>query len=138
MTSNLHTPLLCAVGLALVVLTAGSTAAQTAPSVPTTPKAGMGANMMADRQKMMAEMKASEKKLDDLVAAMNQAKGSEKVDRVAALVTEMVAQHREMHTRMMSGGMMMQMPQPAPAATIPVPAAPGTGADDHAVHHPKP
>ena len=138
MTSNLRTPLLCAVGLALVVLTAGSSEAQPAPADQAALKAGMGANMMADRQKMMAAMKASEKKLDDLVAAMNQAKGSEKVDRLAAVVTEMVAQHREMHKRMMSGGMMMQMPQPAPAATIPVPAAPGADADDHAVHHPQP
>jgi hypothetical protein len=138
MTSNLHAPLLCAVGLALVVLTAGSSAAQTAPSGPTNPKTARGANMMADRQKMMADMKASEKKLDDLVAAMNEAKGSEKVDRVAAVVTEMVAQHREMHKRMMSGGMMMEMPKPAPAATTPVPAAPGVPADDHGAHHPKP
>jgi hypothetical protein len=121
-----------------VVVTASGSESQTAPNDQASLKAGMVANMMAYRQKMMADMKASEKKLDDLVAAMNQAKGSEKVDRIAAVVTEMVAQHREMHKRMMSGGMMMQMPQPAPAATTPVPAAPGTTADDHAAHHPTP
>jgi hypothetical protein len=141
MTFNLHKPLMCAVGLALVVVTASSSEAQTAPNDQAALKAGMGGNMMADRQKMMADMKASEKKLDDLVAAMNQAKGSEKVDRVAAVVTEMVAQHREMHKRMMSGGMMMQMPPGQPATTVTTPPAPpttGTSEDDHAAHHPKP
>jgi hypothetical protein len=140
MTFNLRHPLICAVGLALVVLTTSPSEAQTARDDPGAPKAGMGGNMMADRQKMMADMKASQKKLDDLVAAMNQAKGSERVDRLAAAVTELVAQHRAMSMRMMSGGMMMQTPmmQPAPAATTPTPAATGTPEDDHAAHHPKP
>ena len=72
-------------------------------------KQGMAAHMMADHQKMMADMKASQKKLDDLVAAMNQATGDEKVNKLAAVVSELVAQHREMCGRVMSGNMMMPM-----------------------------
>src|SRR4026207_1782286 len=87
-------------------------------------KQGMGAHMMADHQKMMADMKASQKKLDDLVAAMNQATGDAKVDKLAAVVTELVAQHREMCGRMMSGNMMpMSMIQHTPEATAPEPKA---------------
>lgn len=59
-----------------------------------------------DRQKMMAEMQASQKKLDDLVAAMNAATGPEKVDRIAAVVNEMASMHKRMSGMMMQGGMM--------------------------------
>jgi len=100
-------------------------------------KQGMGAHVMADHQKMMADMKASQKKLDDLVAAMNQATGDDKVDTLAAVVTELVAQHRDMCGRMMSGNMMpMSMMQHTPEAAAPAPT--GKPEDDHATHHPKP
>ena len=56
----------------------------------------------ADRGAMMAAMQAEQTKLDDMVAQMNAATGPDKVDRVAAVVTEMVA----MHKRMMQGAMM--------------------------------
>jgi hypothetical protein len=60
----------------------------------------------ADHQAMMARMQAEQKKLDELVAQMNAATGSEKVDRIAAVVTEMAAMHKQMNTMMMQGGMM--------------------------------
>jgi hypothetical protein len=97
---------------------------------PGTPQQGMMAGQM------MGDMQAAQKKLDGLVSAMNGAKGPEKVDRIAALLTELVGQHRQMHTRMMSMGGMMQPTQPAPTAAAPSPGAPA--ADDHAEHHPKP
>ncbi len=49
-------------------------------------------------QKHMAEMDA---KLQTLVADMNKAKGSAKVDRTAAVVTELVAQRSMMQKHMM-------------------------------------
>ena len=138
MTRNLRTPLICTAVLALVVFTARPGQAQTAPNDMAAMKQGMGAQTMADHQKMMADMKASQKKLDDLVAAMNQATGDDKVNRLAAVVTELVAQHREMCGRMMSGAMTMPMSmmQHAPEATTAAPA--GKPEDDHATHHPQP
>jgi len=137
MTRNLRKPLMCAAVLALVVLTARSGQAQAGHNDMAAMKQGMGAHMTADHQKMMADMKASQKRLDDLVAAMNQATGDDKVDKLAAVVTELVAQHREMCGRMMSGNMMpMSMMQHTPEATAPEPT--GKPEDDHATHHPKP
>jgi hypothetical protein len=77
----------------------------------------------ADQQAMMARMQAEQKKLDDLVAQMNAAIGPEKVDRIAAVVTEMAAMHKQMSTMMMQGGMMqmMQMHQGAEAPAPPKP-----------------
>ena len=57
--------------------------------------------MMAEHQKMMADTKAADQKLDGLVTAMNAASGPAKVDAVAAAVTEVVAERKAMH-----GGMM--------------------------------
>jgi hypothetical protein len=71
-----------------------------------TPEQGQG--MM--KQKMMNEMKAADAKLDALVQAMNAAKGAEKTDAIAAVVTALVEQHRSMHGSMMNmTGMMNKM-----------------------------
>jgi hypothetical protein len=71
-------------------------------------RGGMG-QMTAERQKMQADMAAQEKRLDELVTQMNAARGAEKIDKVAAALTELVSQHKAMHRRMMGpGGMMMQ------------------------------
>lgn len=51
---------------------------------------------------MMAQMKASELKLDELVKKMNAAKGPEKVDAIAELLTTLVRDHRAMRESMMS------------------------------------
>ena len=139
MTRNLRKPLMWAAVLALVVVTARPGQAQTAPNDMAAMKQGMGAHMMADHQKMMADMKASQKKLDDLVAAMNQATGDDKVNKLAAVVTEMVAQQREMCERMMmAGSMMMPMSTMQRTRRHAAPAPAGKPEDDHAAHHPKP
>ena len=64
---------------------------------------------------MMANMQAEQKKLDELVAQMNAAKGPDKVDRIAAVVTEMAAMHKRMSSMMMQGGMMQMMHGQTPA-----------------------
>jgi hypothetical protein len=65
---------------------------------------------------MMAEMKAGDARLDALVKEMNAATGDAKVGAVAAVVNELVQQHKTMHGRMGQmhehmmgmGGMMMR------------------------------
>jgi hypothetical protein len=89
---------------------------------------GQGRGMMAERQQMMADMKAMDQKLDDLVAKMTAAKGTERIDAIAAVVKELAAQHTQMRGRMMTmhEGMMKQMMQ--------APAKEGSDAD-HSSHH---
>jgi hypothetical protein len=53
-------------------------------------------NMM----RMMSEMKTADAKLDALVQAMNAAKGAEKTDAIAAVVTALIEGHRSMHGSM--------------------------------------
>ena len=72
------------------------------------PQAGMGADMsarcqamMADHEKMMAELKAADERLDALVSKMNAAPGTEKAVPTAAVVNEMVTQRRTMRDGMM-------------------------------------
>ena len=57
--------------------------------------------MMAEKQKMMADMKAADQRLDGLVATMNTASGAEKIAATAAAVTEKVTQDRTMRDGMM-------------------------------------
>ncbi len=78
------------------------------------PASGMAAKdhaMMAEREKMMADMKAADQRLTDLVTRMNSASGVEKTTATAAVVTEMVAQSRTMRASMMKmqQGMMPHM-----------------------------
>lgn len=77
------------------------------------PASGMAARcqaMMAEREKMMADMKAADQRLDDLVAKMNTASGTDKVAAIAAVVTELVTQRRTMRDGMkMQQGMMGHM-----------------------------
>ena len=68
------------------------------------PQPGMAAKcqaMMADREKMMADMKAADQRLDDLVSKMNAASGMAEADATAAVVNEMVTQRRTMLDGMM-------------------------------------
>ena len=57
--------------------------------------------MMAEKDKMMADMKAADERLDGLVATMNTASGADKPVATAAVVTEMVTQNRAMRDGMM-------------------------------------
>jgi hypothetical protein len=106
MTMTRISPYLFAVGTA-VALSVGLGYAQNNQHEHATPPVAQGT--AADRQAMMAGMQAEQKKLDELVAQMNAANGPEKVDRIAAVVTEMAAMHKRMSTMMMNGGMMQMM-----------------------------
>ena len=57
--------------------------------------------MMANHDKMMAEVKAADERLDGLVAKMNAASGQAKVDATAAAVSEVVTQRKSMRESMM-------------------------------------
>ena len=57
--------------------------------------------MMAEHEKMMADMKAADHRLDDFVATMNAASGTEKMAATATVVTEKVTQDRTMRDGMM-------------------------------------
>jgi hypothetical protein len=85
--------------------------------------AAASADQHAMMMTMMADMQAKQKKLDDLVAKMNTATGQAKIDLMAAVITEMIAMHKDMCSQMMNGA----ASQPAPA-----PDASDTG---HADHH---
>jgi hypothetical protein len=79
----------------------------------------------ASERPMMASMRAEEAKLDDLVAQLNAARGDDRVDKLIAVVRELVAERKRMRDGMAGrGGMMMN-----PAAT-----APDAGAADSAHH----
>jgi len=84
----------------------------------------MSQNMM----RMMSEMKRADAKLDALAQAMNAAKGAEKTDAIAAVVTALIEERQSMHTSMAT---MMKMMDMTKMKT--------TGASDSAEHdHSKP
>jgi hypothetical protein len=81
---------------------------------PAQPAADMSAKckaMMANHEKMMADMKAADQRLDGLVEKMNAASGQAKVDSTAVVVTEIVTQRKTMREGMMNmhEGMMSHM-----------------------------
>jgi hypothetical protein len=53
-------------------------------------KGDQSTKMMAMRERMMADMKANQAKMDVKVAAMNTAKGTAKTDAVADVINEML------------------------------------------------
>jgi hypothetical protein len=57
--------------------------------------------MMAGHEKMMAQMKAADERLDGLVAKMIAATGHSQVDATAAAVAEIVAQRKTMREQTM-------------------------------------
>ena len=81
---------------------------------PAKPAAGMSAKctaMMAEHEKMMADMKAADARLEALVQTMKSASGNDKVRAVQELVTELVQNQVDMHRQMamMHEHMMSQM-----------------------------
>lgn len=72
------------------------------------PAAGgeQAAPMSMDCQSMMKEMHGSSQAMDDrlqqLIDEMNKAKGSAKVDRMAAVINELVTQRKQMREQMMT------------------------------------
>ncbi|MGE5360743.1 MAG: hypothetical protein ACM3NQ_17135 [Bacteroidales bacterium] len=105
---------------AVVILSVPALAGQTPQASPAKvkPQSKMAADMsakcqamMAGHEKMMTEVKAADGRLDDLVAKMNAASGTEKADAAAAVINEMVTQRRTMRDGMMKmqDGMMAHM-----------------------------
>jgi hypothetical protein len=106
---------LLAAGLFLLAPPRSAAAPQGQPSQSAAPSGQSGmADMMKMHETMMAETKAAEARLDALVKTMNAASGDAKVAAIAAVVNEMVAQQKtmhshmhEMHQHMMGGPKMM-------------------------------
>jgi hypothetical protein len=97
------------VGCATVVMAAVPALAQTAheqhaATAKVKPPSAMEAKcqaMMAEKEKMMTDMKAADQRLDGLVATMNTASGMEKMTATATVVTAMVTDSRTMRDGMM-------------------------------------
>lgn len=64
---------------------------------------GMMAKCMEERkarkEKVASELKVLDDKLNEKLSAMNAAKGEKKVEAMAAVISEMVAQRREIHEK---------------------------------------
>ena len=70
-----------------------------------------GKHPMAMHSQMMADMKTMDAKLDRMIASMNAATGTARVDAMAAVINEMASQRKEMMMKMtgMEGQMMEHM-----------------------------
>jgi hypothetical protein len=95
------------VGVGLARLTTASQNPASQPSVQATEQAQGMPGMMKMHEQMMAEMKSADARLDALLKEMNAASGDAKVTAMAAVVNELVSQHKSMHGRM--GEMHQQM-----------------------------
>jgi hypothetical protein len=108
--------LLSIVTLPLVLLPTAPVTAQAPAPHAAEPAAQSSMGMMKMHENMSAEMQAADGRLDALVKTMNAAAGDAKTNAIAAVVSELVAQHKqmhvhmtEMHQQMMGGrGMMMK------------------------------
>ncbi len=75
-------------------------------------------------EKIRAEIKAMDARLDEKVAAMNAAKGDQKVEAMAAVINELVSQRKEMRQHLgpvhhgMESPMMGQQPGTPPACPV--------------------
>lgn len=107
-----------AAALSLVALSGGGSNTRLLAVSPQTqsPQTGQSsppamADMMKQHQQMMADMKAADATLDELVKAMNAATGEAKVSAMAQVVSELVRQQKTMHEHMgkMDQEMMMRM-----------------------------
>lgn len=65
--------------------------------------------MMEQHQEMMAQHEQMMARMESLAAAMNESTGEDKVDAMAALLNELVAQHRTMHEHMREAMMQRMM-----------------------------
>ena len=80
----------------LSVLVHAQQATTTAPPAGTESK--MDQDWQAKHEKMVAEMKAMDTRLQEKLAAMNAAKGDQKIEAMAAVINELVSQRKEMRT----------------------------------------
>jgi hypothetical protein len=112
----------------ILVLTATLVVASAAGRAQNPPTAPDPHAKTAGQQPMMASMQAADKKLDDLVAQLNAARGEDRLDKVIAVVKELVAERKTMRDRMAGrGGMMMNKESAAPDTS-----------NEHSTHHPEP
>jgi len=89
-------------GTALLALPAPAAAAQESVA-PSGAEAATCQEKKARYEEMRTRMEERDKRLDELVATMNGAKGDAKIDAVAAVVAEMIAQRKEMRAHMHGG-----------------------------------
>ena len=92
-------------------------AAQAGTKVESAPERPMSGCQMKERDEMMSRMKEMDARLEAKVAAMDAAKGDQKVEAIAAVIKEMVSQRKEMQEHMMKmhdmkKGHMMEHMQP--------------------------
>ena len=83
------------------------------------PEGKMDNDWQARHEKMMADMKAMDTRLDEKVAAMNAAKGDQKVEAMAAVINELVSQRKEMKANMGPMHHGMKCPKMGPSTTMP-------------------
>jgi len=112
----------------VIIFLAGILVATAAAGAQKPPAASDTHGMMAGQQQMMASMQAEDRKLDDLVAQLKAAQGDDRLDKVIAVVNELVAERKAMRKMMAEGACMMINKEPV---------APSTGTD-HSTHHPEP
>ena len=80
--------------VSLPVLVHAQQATTTAPPAGTESK--MDQDWQAKHDKMVAEMKAMDTRLEEKLAAMNAAEGDQKIEAMAAVINELVAQRKTM------------------------------------------
>jgi len=125
-------------GIAALVLTVSTAAAQQ-PGAPTPDRRS---GMAGGNQMSMMMMDSLNHRLDSLVDRMNRTSGNQKVQAMAAVINELVAQRKVMQDRMhqmMERGGMMGMRDSMSTGRKP-PLSPDTAKDttNHAAHHPSP
>ena len=76
-------------------------AAQAGTKAESAPAHPMSGGKMKEHDEMMSRMKEMDARLDAKVAAMDAAKGDQKVEAMAAVIKEMVSQRKEMQEHMM-------------------------------------
>lgn len=54
---------------------------------------------MTKREEMMSQIKAMDARLDEMIAAMNAAKGNAKVDAMATVINELISQRKRLRGR---------------------------------------
>lgn len=124
-------------GITALALTASTVAAQQ----PGTPVPDRRPGMAGGNQMSMMMMDSLNHRLDSLVDRMNRTTGNPKIQAMATVINELVAQRKAMQDRMhqmMERGGMMGMMNDSTSAGRKSTASPDTAADttNHAAHHP--
>ena len=86
----------------LVAPTVAQSAAQTPHDHQQATSAQKPGMMGQDHQRMMADMKTADDRLQELVSKMNAATGDQKIGVMADLLTQLVTNQKNMHQHMMA------------------------------------